>query len=252
MRFLLVFLVLLATAAVVYAFGSVLFTAGAAAGRVLKRVLVAFSGALLGGLLIGTAASFTAVLDPGPTGFLAALALFALLMFREGKNRVLPSTRPAAVRHEMSRQQLDLPHRRRTTRWFPWLKSTDSGLDDSLQASWAALEELEGAGSRVAVVRSSCERVIHMAAADGLDASANEWAIFIRKRVPQLTEAFFREHAVAGSAQRKLLQEELLDALERVGAEAERRCARSGRDSSEFDLFREHITRRTGRNPFDS
>jgi hypothetical protein len=254
MRLVLVILALLAVAAIVAAFCSAVFTAGIALGRLLKRLVLAVAIGLFGGLLVGTAASFTAKLDPAICGLLSGLALFLFEISRSRTTSFSTSKAPQFAPGAFERvspekwkpTQLE-PRRDPSRRWlrWPWLRRASSGAD-ALVMSWKELEELPGAASRLVVVRRSCDRLLDAASRDPLDADLVEWATFIRRRVPQLADAFFAEDRATGAIGRRALQEDLLDSLERVAAEADRRCLRRENSGSDFDLYREHILRRTG------
>lgn len=209
---------------------------GAAArgtGRVVERVGLAVAWGA-GGAAAGYAgASFDPGLDAAATGqlagagaFLAALALLGrrgrtvpVARSHPGPSPVGPSTPPI------------VPDR-----------------DPELARAWAAVAAVAtGSPDRVEGARLRCGRLLAAADADPLDLELGEWAVFIRRRVPELVDATLAQaRAAEGAPARARLVAGLLDDLGRIGAEAERRSRRAlGRVADELGTLRRHVADRT-------
>lgn len=122
---------------------------------------------------------------------------------------------------------------------------------DPLDAAWAAAAgEADWAVSRIAAARTSCARLIAIADAEPLAADAVDWANVIRRRVPDLVAACMDESREATAAERRRNLEDLVDSLEKIGAEADRRRDRF-RDSrvSPFTVQRTYVDQRTRPDP---
>lgn len=123
--------------------------------------------------------------------------------------------------------------------------------DQKLEAAWKkALLEADEVASEIAIARRSCRKFLSAAANRELDSDAIDWAVFIRKQVPNLIEGFF-QRCRKRPGERAEAMDALADSLQRIGAEADRRTARRGLETVDaFDITREHIHRRTARDPF--
>lgn len=122
---------------------------------------------------------------------------------------------------------------------------------DPLDAAWArAAGEADWAVSRIAAARTSCARLIAIADADPLSADAVDWANVVRRRVPDLVAACMDECVDATPAERRRNLDDLVDSLEKIGAEAERRRDRfrDGRVSP-FAVQRTYVDQRTRTDP---
>lgn len=122
---------------------------------------------------------------------------------------------------------------------------------DPLDAAFAAVAaEADWAASRIAAVRTSCTRLIAVAEAEPLATDAVDWANVVRRRVPDLVAACMAECADATPAERRGNLEDLIESLEKIGAEADRRRARF-RDVrvSPFAVQRTYVDQRTRPDP---
>lgn len=118
---------------------------------------------------------------------------------------------------------------------------------DPLDAAWsAAAEQADWAVSRIAAARTSCGRLLAIADADPLAADAVDWANVIRRRVPDLVGACLAECADATPSERRRNLEDVVESLEKIGAEADRRRDRF-RDGSvtPFKVHRAYVEQRT-------
>lgn len=124
---------------------------------------------------------------------------------------------------------------------------------DPLEAAWArAAAEADWAVSRVAAARTSCARLLSIADADPLATDAVDWANVIRRRVPDLVAACMDECADATPVERRRNLDDLVDSLEKIGAEAERRRDRfRGGRVSAFSIQRTYVDQRTRPGPLN-
>ena len=118
---------------------------------------------------------------------------------------------------------------------------------DPLEAAWQrAAEEADWAVSRVAAARTSCARLVEIADADPLATDAIDWANVVRRRVPDLVVACFDECAQATPAERRRHLDDLVESLEKIAAEAERRRDRFRKSSvTPFAVQRAYVDQRT-------
>lgn len=126
-----------------------------------------------------------------------------------------------------------------------------AGPADPLDAAWMlAAGEADWAVSRIAVARTSCARLIAIADADPMATDAVDWANVVRRRVPDLVGACMDECRDATLAERHRNLEDLVESLEKIGAEAERRRDRfrDGRVSP-FKVQRTYVDQRTKPDP---
>ncbi len=124
---------------------------------------------------------------------------------------------------------------------------------DPLEAAWTrAASEADWAVSRVAAARTSCTRLLAIADADALATDAVDWANVIRRRVPDLVAACMDECADATPAEHRRNLDDLVESLEKIGAEAERRRDRfrDGRVSA-FNVQRTYVDQRTRPGPLN-
>lgn len=124
---------------------------------------------------------------------------------------------------------------------------------DPLEAAWTrTASEADWAVSRIAAARTSCARLLAIADADPLATDAVDWANVIRRRVPDLVAACMDECADATPVERRRNLDDLVESLERIGAEAERRRDRfrDGRVSA-FNVQRTYVDQRTRPGPLN-
>lgn len=122
---------------------------------------------------------------------------------------------------------------------------------DPLDAAWSrAAGEADWAVSRIAAARTSCTRLLAIADADPLAADAVDWANVVRRRVPDLVDACLGECADATPSERRRNLEDLVESLEKIGAEADRRRDRHrGGQVSAFEVQRTYVDQRTRPDP---
>ena len=122
---------------------------------------------------------------------------------------------------------------------------------DPLEAAWAAAAgEADWAVSRIAAARTSCARLIAIADAEPLAADAVDWANVVRRRVPDLVAACLNECRDATGAERRRNLEDLVESLEKIGAEADRRRDRFRETRiSPFTVQRTYVEQRTRPDP---
>ncbi|MFL9840345.1 hypothetical protein ABS767_05165 [Sphingomonas sp. ST-64] len=125
--------------------------------------------------------------------------------------------------------------------------------EDPLETAWAlAATEADWAVSRVAAARTSCTGLLAVADANPLATDAVDWANVIRRRVPDLVAACMDECRDATPGERRTNLEDLVESLEKIAAEAERRRDRF-RDSrpSAFNIHRTYVDQRTRSGPLN-
>ncbi|WP_423605857.1 hypothetical protein [Sphingomonas sp. MS122] len=122
---------------------------------------------------------------------------------------------------------------------------------DPLEGAWAAAAgEADWAVNRIAAARTSCARLIAIADAEPLAADAVDWANVVRRRVPDLVAACLDECREATAAERRRNLEDLVESLEKIGAEAERRRDRFREARvSPFAVQRTYVEQRTRPDP---
>lgn len=122
---------------------------------------------------------------------------------------------------------------------------------DPLEGAWAAAAgEADWAVSRIAAARTSCTRLLALADAEPLAADAVDWANVVRRRVPDLVAACLDECRDATQAERRRNLEDLVESLEKIGAEAERRRDRFREAQvSPFAVQRTYVEQRTRPDP---
>ncbi|QDX26841.1 hypothetical protein FPZ54_13050 [Sphingomonas suaedae] len=125
--------------------------------------------------------------------------------------------------------------------------------EDPLETAWTlTATEADWAVSRVAAARTSCARLLAIADANPLATDAVDWANVIRRRVPDLVAACMDECEQATPGERRSNLEDLVESLEKIGAEAERRRDRF-RDTrpSAFNVQRTYVDQRTRPGPLN-
>ena len=106
----------------------------------------------------------------------------------------------------------------------PPVADADDGGDPVLAAAWNRLAEASDfARSRISHVRSSCARFLAMADARADNADAAEFALLIRKRVPERIDECLAECRVLTALETRATLEETVADLERLGAIADKR-----------------------------
>lgn len=124
---------------------------------------------------------------------------------------------------------------------------------DPLDAAWsAAAAEADWAVSRIAAARTSCVRLLAIAEVEPLATDAVDWANVVRRRVPDLVSACISECVDATSSERRRNLEDLVESLEKIGAEADRRRDRHrGNRVSPFEVQRTYVEQRTRPDPLN-
>lgn len=209
----------------------------AAVVRWLKRSALAVGVSGLGGIGGAVVASEFTPLDPGLIGLLTALFLFVVTL----------ATLPMAGRAAGSTGVPRVGRRReRETR----RAAARPAHTDSLARAWdAAARRADWAQSRIAVARTSCERLLRLADERPLDTHAAEWAGVVRRRVPELVASCLEECDRATAAERETHLEHLVEALEKIGGEADRRRTRLLDQATPFGVQRTYVDQRTARDP---
>lgn len=214
----------------------------AAVVRWLKRSALAVGISGLGGIAGAVVASEFTPLDPGLIGLLSALFLFVVTM----------ATLPLALRPAAGSTGVPRVGRRqvRDAKRAAARTPAKHVAGDPLGRAWAdATGRADWAQSRIAVARTSCERLLRLADERPLDTHAAEWAGVIRRRVPELVTSCLDECDRATPAERETHLEHLVEALEKIGGEADRRRTRLLDQATPFGVQRTYVDQRTARNP---
>lgn len=230
---------LLGVALVVVVIGAgvalVLGRSTAAVLRWLKRSALAIGLSGLGGVTAAAVAANHSALAPGVVGLLTALFLFVVTVATlPPGNRARGSTGVPRVARRRARSGA----------------AARAAAVDPLAGAWdEAAGRADWAQSRIAVARASCDRLLRLADQRPLDADAVEWAGVIRRRVPDLVASCLAECAHATAAERETHLEHLVEALEKIGGEADRRRTRQLDAPTPFGVQRTYVDQRTGRHP---
>jgi hypothetical protein len=96
-----------------------------------------------------------------------------------------------------------------------------------MENAWSSLVEEAGfARSRIAVAKRSCDRYLGDAMAAPLNPDAAIYRLVLEKRVPEMIRRRILLCEPASPAERRRLLEDLVDQLEQIAAESERRTTR--------------------------
>lgn len=216
--------------------------AAAIFGFVLLNI-VPLAIAILGGM------AFSAWVGGGvPTaGTTAIVALVLFLMFRSRKRR-----RNRRVRRDYDVEATASETSRPATP-KPEVAAAPSS-DPLLETAFAALaENADWARSRIAVAHESCRLFLRLADRQPFDNEAGDLAIRIRKRIPEHVAECIDSCEAATASERRIILDEAVFTLEKVGAEADRHRTRlMGPASAAMDVQRQHLTRRSESGPFSS
>ena len=205
-----------------------------AAALLLRRLLAAahsaraFRGASLAALAGGLLAAALTVrwpgVDPFAAGLLGGAAAFAvalgtLIAVRRGGHALAPALPP------------------------------EPAADRAVTAAWEALRRAaRRAAPRIDRARDSCALVLVAAEPAGTEFALLEWAVFIRKRVPELADIGLADWRAAPPGDRPARLEALIVSLERIGEEAARRLsAAPAPDAQQIATLHAHIEARTRR-----
>lgn len=225
-------------------------------GRALARLISWLSQTAAYSLMIGLAAAVLAHYadrDAAATGLLAGLlslpVTFLVARARRGHEE---ARQPTVVAWQAQAVEGETPNPRRPSpnkppRWSWFRRRTDRRIaDEALEGAWAVAGSLaDWAPSRLAAVRTSCAALLREADFAPLDMEAKELALLIRRRIPELINACAEQCRDATRSERELLVEDLLDSLEGVGAEADRRRKQARRSrGTPFDVLRAHMANR--------
>lgn len=225
-------------------------------GRAIEGLFTAALCAVIGGALLYAGGSY---FDDGLgilVGVLGGLLLFPVFFIRslragsQTTTVTLPTPPPIATPIEPASKKIGAVSPQ--SGWFFLRRaSLRPNPDQKLEAAWEkAIIEVDEIASEIAIARRSCRKFLNAAADRELDSDAIDWAVFIRKHVPNLIEGFF-QRCRKRPGERAEAMDALADSLQRIGAEADRRTARKESEAVDtFDITREHIRRRTARDPF--
>lgn len=243
-----------------------------ALGRVIERLLLALSAATVGGILVAVVVAEWPEYDPLASGLLAGALLLpaglvgAIRFTRRGGNASQSAvSRTLVVDSAGGSAATPKPANRSTTDepmspagggdgrgWFGirGKAAPEEAAQEALDAAWSEIAvRADWAMSRIAVARASCTRLLRQADAASLNLEANEWAVVIRRRVPGLVRLYLDQHQDTAARDREGLLEDVVETLEQIAAEADRRSRRAhGAGREAFDLLRMHIANRAGRN----
>ncbi|ODP35994.1 hypothetical protein [Sphingomonas turrisvirgatae] len=174
--------------------------------------------------------------------FLAALVVLAFLAF--GIVALGGAVVAAVFGVRRVRQRLAARKFQRMRQATPANPLDQAWSDVAGEADWAA--------SRIAAARTSCSRLLAIADADPLATDAVDWANVVRRRVPDLVAACMAESADATPSERRRNLEDLIESLEKIGAEADRRRDRHrGTQVTPFQVQRTYVDQRTRPDPLN-
>ncbi len=197
--------------------------------NVFGRITRAGAVAIVAGVAAGLAATADQRFHPGLAGVAVAVAAFVLAVW------LWP--RASATR------TVSVP---RTGR------QAAPGEEPAMTQAWTVIanEAPLAMRRRIAAAREANGRFLRLADAAPLDPEAIEWAVFVRRHVPELVARWQAEAAHMLPARRTQRAEQLVQSLEQIAGEAEVRSERlTAAATAAFDLSRRHVALRTGRQP---
>lgn len=220
-------------------------------GRAIEGLFKAALCAVIGGALLYAGGAY---FDDGLgtlVGVLGGLLLFPIFFIRSLRAGSQPTATvlPPILTEPVSKK-IEPPSARSSWSFLHRAKFRPDP-NRELEGAWdKAIIEADEIASEIAIARRSCRKFLNAAADRELDSDAIDWAVFIRKHVPNLIEGFL-QRCRKRPGERAEAMDALADSLQRIGAEADRRTARKGSETVDaFDITREHIRRRTARDPF--
>jgi len=226
------------------------------AGRALARMISWLSRTAACSLVVGLVTAVLAHyadLDAAATGVMVGLLSLPVTLLVARPRRSHEEARwPTAVARQAQvvkgrTPDPPLPKPNKPPRRFWFGRRTHPCITDkALEEAWAVAESLaDWAPSRLAAVRTSCGALLRESDLAPLDLEAKDLAILIRRRIPELIGACADQCRDATGSERESLVEELLDSLESVGAEADRRRKQARRSrGTPFDVLRAHVGNR--------
>lgn len=201
-----------------------------AAARMLGRLVLSASLALLIGIV--TAMMLPHENDSIAIGALIALALTAPIFWLLTPRRTRPVKRSTKSRVQSAR--VTKAARRF---WFSGTRQSD------WTSAWTRLEETApDHAARLLIARRSCERFEAQCEKRHFDLEAHRSLVIIRKRVPDLiTQELDRAEPLSDAGRGKVIQD-LVELVERVAADCERRLiANRDQQAGEDSLLRRHL-----------
>lgn len=214
--------------------------AAAIFGFVLLNI-VPLAIAILGGLAL------SAFVGGGPsagTTTIAALVIFLALRSRSRRQR-----RHVRRNFDVEATATETPSPQSKPR-----SAATASTDPLLDTAFAALaENADWARSRIAVAQESCRLFLRLADRQPFDTEAGDLAVRIRKRIPEHVAECIESCEAATASERRVILDEAVFTLEKVGAEADRHRTRlMGPASEAMNVQRQHLTRRSEAGPFDA
>ena len=198
-------------------------------------------------LLVGLGVSAMVRSGSPSVGVTALVTLMLFAMFRSVRQRRRPrEQRPFDIEAVATRV--------RTPRPPPRSAEAPASADSMLDTAFANLaEHADWAGSRIAVARQSCGLFLRLADRMPYDMDAGDLAVRIRKRIPEHVGECIEQCEAATPSERRVILDEAVFTLEKVGAEAERNRVRLMEPAAtEMDVQRRHLTRRSEPGPFNT
>ena len=221
---------------------------------VLWTAILALAFAVLGALVIS--AVLTGSADLSSTTALVSGAAIIVLTLAAG-NAIRRRRRTRAPENKYARP---ISAKAQTVRVHAMASPSDpkatsqdpgNGRDPVLAAAWDRLADTaDFARSRIGYVRSSCSQFLATADRHPDNADAADFAILIRKRVPERIEQCLADCRVATALETRAELEEAVTELERLGAIAEKRRGALIEASGAPGKRRSLLARRLDNDPF--
>lgn len=225
-------------------------------------IFVALAVAVIGALVISAVFTGGADLTSAPA-LLGGLALFVLaLAIGNSRRRARRAQAVEQDRVSRARRVVDAPPPAREPRAAKLassalarpLPAADASLADTDHRLGDTLDRLadaaDFAGSRIAVARSSCARFLAAADRDPGNGEAEDFAILLRKRVPERIDECLADCRHLTALESRALLEDAVADVEKAGAIADKRrsalVAASQGDSGRRSL----LSRRLDDDPF--
>ncbi|MEN2786749.1 hypothetical protein ACFOKI_01380 [Sphingomonas qilianensis] len=227
--------------------------------RAIERFFTAAFGALIGGAILYYICGYVDDDLAKVAGVAGGLLLFPMLLVQRSRDgagaaNLISRERIVTVSVEGAALHAAEPTAPKSRGWLsrPSYQAELAKSDQQLEAAWAtAAREAHWLESEVAIARRSCRAFLETAGEYALEVETVEWAVFIRKHVPALVAKCLARCRDGSAGERHSALEALVDSLQQIGAEADRRRSPLRKAQLDaFDIAREHVARRTNRNWF--
>lgn len=213
-------------------------------GRILLATVIACGFALAASLTTASFRSEDRAFDPSLIVLLATIVIwvvaFGILQWKPTSPNAFAALLPPGTRHASAADSRSSQSMTRTLRPLN---------DRELQEVWTDLQPL--VGSRANSVHSAlvkCGDFAARAAGAPHELLLADWAIVVRRRIPELVKAVLENVEAATDSERIKLFDDLNDDLQQIAKEAERRLNGVAESrKTRLSILRRYVASRTGR-----